>query len=348
MVAHEESFCRAVLPRVSRTFALNIPLLPAPLDLAATVAYLLLRVADTLEDEIHLARQEELFDALADLVRLEPGWESRAQSFARLVGGEFRAGAPEAEVELVDRTVWVLRTLASLPSWAHTPIARCVRVMTVGMKQVQRQHGGGKPVMGLPDLQTMLAYCYFAAGVVGEMLTELFIAYSPAINATRRGQLQSQSIAFGEALQLTNMLKDVREDMEQGRCWLPLDRMARHGLTTSTLTLPSHREQAMALHSELMVVARRGQQEALEYVLALPAEEPKLRLFCLYPLFLSVKTLCLIDNNPAVFDAPPLKLSRQEVFELVRLLHARVASDSALRALFAECSHAPPEVEAMR
>ena len=45
------SFCRTQLPRVSRTFALNIPLLPAPLDLAVTVAYLLCRIADTVEDE---------------------------------------------------------------------------------------------------------------------------------------------------------------------------------------------------------------------------------------------------------------------------------------------------------
>ncbi|MCP3061313.1 squalene/phytoene synthase family protein [Myxococcus sp. K38C18041901] len=348
MVAHDESFCRAMLPRVSRTFALNIPLLPAPLDLVVTVAYLVTRISDTLEDELHPARQAELFGALAELVRLKPGWEARARDFVRLAGSEFRAGAPEAEVELVAGTVTVLRTLASLPSWAHPPIARCVRIMAGGMNQIQRRHRDDRPVLGLPDLQTMLAYCYFVAGVVGEMLTELFIAHSPSIDEARRARLRTRSIVFGEALQLTNILKDVREDLDQGRCWMPLDRMALHGLEHATLALPSHRERAMALHSELVVVARRALDEALDYTLTIPTDEPGIRLFCLYPLFFAVKTLQLVDGNPAVFDPAPVKLGREEVMRLMRLTQERVASDAALRALFAECSREPSEVEARR
>ncbi|AKF85640.1 hypothetical protein MFUL124B02_14115 [Myxococcus fulvus 124B02] len=348
MVAPEETFCRAMLPRVSRTFALNIPLLPAPLDLVVTVAYLLTRMADTVEDELHADRKEALFAELAELVRLEPGWEARAQAFARLAGDAFLPTAPEAEVELIAGTVSVLRTLASLPPWAQAPLRRCVRIMTHGMSQVQRRHGGGESMLGLPDLQTTLAYCYYVAGVVGEMLTELFIAHAPTLDERVRTQLRSRSIMFGEALQLTNILKDVREDLDLGRCWLPLDRMALHGLEPATLTRPELRAQAMALHSELVVIARRALDEALEYTLALPQSEPGLRLFCLYPLFFAVKTLNLVDGNPAVFDATPLKLSREVVLRLMLLTQERVASDSALRALYAECSRVPSEVEAAR
>src|SRR5262249_61752057 len=46
-----EEFCRRMLPEVSRTFALNIPVLPAPLDLVVTVAYLLCRIPATLEGD---------------------------------------------------------------------------------------------------------------------------------------------------------------------------------------------------------------------------------------------------------------------------------------------------------
>src|SRR5215469_13150410 len=62
-----EDFCRRALPEVSRTFALNIPVLPPPLDLVVTVAYLLCRIADTLEDEARgqVSERAELFHTLA-------------------------------------------------------------------------------------------------------------------------------------------------------------------------------------------------------------------------------------------------------------------------------------------
>ena len=80
-----EDFCRRALPEVSRTFALNIPVLPSPLDLVVTVAYLLCRIADTLEDEARgqVSERAELFHTLGRLVKLEPGWEQRAAEFAR-------------------------------------------------------------------------------------------------------------------------------------------------------------------------------------------------------------------------------------------------------------------------
>ncbi|WP_223643518.1 phytoene/squalene synthase family protein [Corallococcus sp. EGB] len=334
------SFCRGQLPRVSRTFALNIPLLPEPLDLAVTAAYLLCRIADTVEDESPGGHQGALLDELAALVSLEPGWEARARSFARKARLALRDEAPPAEAELISDTETVLETLASLPSWVHPPIARCVRTMTGGMNQIQRLHGGSGQVMGLPDLQATFMYCYYVAGVVGEMLTGLFVASAPRV-VWREAWLMPRASAFGRALQLTNILKDVREDLDRGTCWLPRDRMAAHGLTPATLVLPSLRARAVALMDELVAVTRRELDVALEYSLALPAEEPGLRLFCLYPLFFAAATLNAVEGNPAVLDPEPVKIRRETVEMLMRLTQERVGSDDDLRALYARCAGAP-------
>jgi hypothetical protein len=72
-------------------------------------------------------------------------------------------------------------------------------------------------------------YCYYVAGVVGEMLTELFCDYSPAI-ARHRPALSALSASFAQGLQMTNILKDVWEDRGRGACWLPQDVFARHGI----------------------------------------------------------------------------------------------------------------------
>jgi hypothetical protein len=74
VLAHRDSvaFCRHMLPRTSRTFALNVPLLPRPLDDVVAMAYLLCRVADTIEDEAAVPAnvQAELLGELGALVAL--------------------------------------------------------------------------------------------------------------------------------------------------------------------------------------------------------------------------------------------------------------------------------------
>src|SRR5258708_22218288 len=59
-VSSDEVYQDQILPHVSRTFALTIPQLPAGLRTAVTCAYLLCRIADTIEDEPALSPPETL------------------------------------------------------------------------------------------------------------------------------------------------------------------------------------------------------------------------------------------------------------------------------------------------
>ena len=52
-------YCRSILPKVSRTFAPTIRMLPGQLNLTVMVAYLLCRIADTVEDEKSLTKREK-------------------------------------------------------------------------------------------------------------------------------------------------------------------------------------------------------------------------------------------------------------------------------------------------
>jgi farnesyl-diphosphate farnesyltransferase len=202
-----------------------------------------------------------------------------------------------------------------------------------------RLMGDGRAVDGLGTLEETKRYCYYVAGVVGEMLTGLFVDHSMGARA-RRAELEPKAAAFGRALQLTNILKDIREDLDRGSCWLPKDRMAAHGLTAATLCQNQNRERAVALLDELIQVAREDADTAFEYSLALPSDVPGLRLFCLWPLFFAVKTLAELKGNPAVFEPTPVKISRDAVARIMMSTQERVASDAALRELYRECAAA--------
>jgi farnesyl-diphosphate farnesyltransferase len=329
-----ETFARRILPEVSRTFALNIPVLPQPLDLVVTVAYLLCRIADTIEDE-GVGPRSDLFGELAQLVALPEGWAARSDEFVRNARRVLRPGAPIAEVELLDNSRTVLQALANLPVWTQPFVARCVGTMAKGMDEITRGVHGRPAVDGLASLDALMTYCYYVAGTVGEMLTALFIGHSNAAR-TIAGVLEPRARSFGRALQLTNILKDVREDLDRGVCWLPKDRLAAHGLTARTLALPERRAQAVALLDELVDVARLEIDRAFEYTLALPESETGLRLFCLWPLFFAVLTLQMLEHNPAVFEPAPVKLTRETISCVMAATKQNVTSDTALRALYHE------------
>jgi farnesyl-diphosphate farnesyltransferase len=61
------------------------------------------------------------------------------------------------------------------------------------------------------------------------MLTELFCAYSPAINLQRAG-LEELAVSFAQGLQMNNILKDVWEDRQRGACWLPQEVFGKYGV----------------------------------------------------------------------------------------------------------------------
>lgn len=338
-----EDFCRRALPEVSRTFALNIPVLPSPLDLVVTVAYLLCRIADTLEDEARgqVSERAELFHTLGRLVKLEPGWEQRGAEFARRSVAALRPSAPTAEVQLVQGTPLVLEAMRGLPDWTHPHIAACVGEMTDGMARMMTELDGGAP-QGLPDLRDTLQYCYYVAGTVGVMLTGLFVDGFDSVRPLRPG-LVPRAPAFGRALQLTNILKDVREDLDRGFCWLPRTYMEKHGLSPGTLVAPEKRDAAVALLDDLVAVARNECDVAFEYSLLLPRSEPGLRLFCLWPLLFALRTLAMLAHNPAVFEPTPVKIDRDTVMRIMVLTRESVTDDRALEALYTECARGLPE-----
>ena len=104
----------------------------------------------------------------------------------------------------------------------------CVRIMGKGMAEFQDRdlrHG-------LATLDEMSDYCYYVAGVVGEMLTRLFCHYSPEI-AAHRETMMRLAVSFGQGLQMTNILKDLWDDHSREVCWLPRDIFESHGFDLS-------------------------------------------------------------------------------------------------------------------
>jgi farnesyl-diphosphate farnesyltransferase len=323
-----------VLPHVSRTFALTIPQLPRPLRTAVTNAYLLCRIADTIEDEPALSPAETrvFLQRFTAVVRgSEP-----AAPLAHEIARRLSERSLPAERQLVEGMEQVIEVTARLGE-QRAPIERCIEVMSQGMHHFQQTAS----VAGLARCSDLDSYCYYVAGVVGEMLTELFCCHSPAI-AAQRTALQELSTSFAQGLQLTNIIKDFWEDRSRGACWFPRELFARHGIELAEL-VPGHSAAGFqaGVH-ELVAVAHGHLRNALAYALLLPPRERGIRLFCLWAIGLAVLTLRKIDAHRDYTRGEQVKVSHSAVL-LTRLsTSAAVRNDRLLRQLFEQAARGLP------
>jgi farnesyl-diphosphate farnesyltransferase len=215
---------RPLLEKTSRTFALSIPLLPEPLQTEVAVAYLLFRIIDTFEDATRWepARRAKALAFFARVMDGEAGEDSDGGANLVAMSAAWSADPPlehEGCLELLRATPevvsWHRRLRPAAVAQLGRHVARSAREMA---KVVGCIDGDG--VLALETLQDLRAYCYAVAGLVGQMLTELFVLQCPSLERVADG-LRARSVEFGEALQLVNILKDVGADASEGRVYLP-------------------------------------------------------------------------------------------------------------------------------
>ncbi|MFP4352994.1 MAG: phytoene/squalene synthase family protein, partial [Puniceicoccaceae bacterium] len=298
-----------LLEKVSRTFALTIPELPPALRHVVGNAYLLCRILDTIEDEPEMEPDEKssFFRRFRDSVVRGGEDPAFAEELAAKLGGR----TPPAERELVRRSREMLRITRSFTKPQRQAIHRCVGIMSRGMEYFQHRRKSAEP--GLRDLGEMSHYCYCVAGVVGEMLTDLFCAYSAEIEA-RRPRLAALAPGFGQGLQMTNILKDIHEDRKRRACWLPKD-VFGGGAPLSAGPEAEINEDAAFQEGirRLTGVAHNHLKQALEYTLCFPRHETGIRRFCLMALGMAVLTLRKIHANPSFSLGAEVKISRRSV-----------------------------------
>src|SRR5579863_8881826 len=151
----DEAYQDRILPHVSRTFALTIPQLPAALRTPVTSAYLLCRIADTIEDEPTLPAAATVV-LLQRFVAVLCGKED-AQRLAHDLAPQLSEQTLPAERDLALNMGRVVAVTARLEESQRLAIERCLEVMSTGMHQFQRTAS----LRGLPRSSDLDDYCYY-------------------------------------------------------------------------------------------------------------------------------------------------------------------------------------------
>jgi farnesyl-diphosphate farnesyltransferase len=294
-----------LLLKTSRTFALAIPLLPEPTRKAVSVAYLLFRIADTFEDATTWPREGRIaaLKEFAELIQKPAPVKALGEAVDR-----WMIKPPcthEGYLELLRVTPEVVAELETMAAGTREILVRHTVRTSLGMAEVvSRADEMGNLRLG--SVEELKQYCYIVAGIVGELLTDCFLHDAPEL-AVVAPTLQRNMAAFGEALQLVNILKDAGDDARDGRVYLP----------------------AQVDRSEVFALARKDLEQSFEYVAALQeAHAPQGFLaFTALPARLAHQALTAIEQR-----GPGAKVPRTEVAALMEQLQADLAAGKNLGA----------------
>ena len=207
-----------LLRKTSRTFALTIPLLPQPTRRQVGVGYLLFRIIDSFEDATRWTPDKRV-RALDQFVQL---MKRPDRELAIALTADWLREPPldhAGYLELIQHTPTVLEWHASLAVQAREPMREHLLRTAYGMADfVRRSDPGG--ALRLETRDELREYCFVVAGIVGQLLTELYLLDSPQLSEVA-GELRARALQFGEGLQLVNILKDAQSDEQEGRIYLP-------------------------------------------------------------------------------------------------------------------------------
>jgi phytoene synthase len=243
-VAAAYEVCREIARREAKNFYYAFRALPTPKRNAICAVYAFMRHADDLSDDEslpHAERRRALDAWISAWHDAERGQPTGDPVFVALADAQRRFRIPS---ELLDQLVQ--GTAMDLD-----------RPVPQSGNAAQGKTQGNTALQTVlfdvyPTFDDLYRYCYLVASVVGLVCIRIF-GYEDA----RAEKLAEET---GIAFQLTNILRDVREDADRGRIYLPLDDMEQLGVTTEELMQPRAWSQSKGLKQLLELEAGRAER----------------------------------------------------------------------------------------
>lgn len=300
-------YCKSILPNVSRSFAIGINFLTGELQKSVLVGYLLCRIIDTIEDDRyldldvkkqHLIKFVDCFDDFGETIKYK--------KIANVLNGD------KYHIDLVKNVDKVFHIYFKLSKNSQEILRRWVTEMSKGMALFINRYPLGIRIVSLAEYKE---YCYYVAGTVGYLLTELWKEYGVLIDKKSFDMMYKNSAIFGEALQTVNILKDIAWDAKgENSIYIPAEILQKYGVSQETMLNESLKEIVETAVKEIILLAYQDLEISLQYLKSIPKMNFRIRFFCIFPLLLAFATLRKLESSTNIINPERvIKVSRNEV-----------------------------------
>jgi farnesyl-diphosphate farnesyltransferase len=306
-----------LLAGVSRSFVLTIRALPKGLRRPIGLAYLLARTSDTIADtatapvDVRIQSLKEFSGSLpiTHLASISPG--------------------NPAERHLLQNIPRITAMVDTLPESDRAEIRTLLQKITEGQRlDLLRFPDPGK-VSAIATAADLDQYTYLVAGCVGEFWTRICAAHIPRYSSLDLDVLSQLGRAFGQGLQLVNILRDIPEDLNNGRCYLPISDLRAVGISDPA-RLVDDPSAAQPVFDAWRRRALDHHAQARQYIGSL--RPIRIRFACLLPWAIGLRTLALLEKTPPLQTTTRIKVPRAEVRRITRrALWAALSNNSLER-----------------
>jgi len=247
--------------------------------------YLVLRGLDTIEDDmtIPLPKKERLLRSFHEILD-QDGW-----TFTE-------SGPNEKDRILLEQFHYVITEMKKLKPEYTTVIQDITEKMGNGMADYANNAEHNKN--GVNSIKDYELYCHYVAGLVGEGLTRLFVESKLANPALLKRKDLHESM--GQFLQQTNIIRDIREDKDDGRRFWPKEVWSKHVDDFDDLFKVEHQEAALRCSSEMVLISLERATDCLYYLAGI--RDQSVFNFAAIPQAMAIATLELCFQNPAIFE----------------------------------------------
>lgn len=317
----KQELLRDLLKQVSRLFYTTLVVVPADVRDQVSLGYLFARAADTIADTdlIDRPRRLDLLGQLkAQFVSDQIVW-TQVQEIQRAVGP---VQHNPAERILLERLEDCFRLFLTFSPDDRRRIQRLMTTLTQGMEMdlVAFPGTSAADLTALKTLDDLDRYTYYVAGCVGEFWTDLMCAHRKALSSWKVRDMAEVGVRFGKGLQLTNIVKDIAQDLQNGRCYVPAPLLAEAGLTAQDLLDQRNRARFQPVLSKLVRMAVEHLDQGWLYAMSIPRHEMRLRLSCMWPVLSAGESLRLVMQSPDLLNqAVKVKIPRSKVYQIMAL-----------------------------
>lgn len=292
--------CNELLDITSRSFAMVIRELNPGLRVAIMVFYLVLRALDTVEDDMSIPLEIKVPILKTFHEKLDThDWT-------------FDGNDPKEK----DRCVLVEFDVILAEYHQLRPVYQEV------IKDITKQMGEGMAesvlretsLEGVPTVEDYDKYCYYVAGLVGVGLTRLFVALRFANDKIGLDENFHLTNSMGLFLQKANIIRDFREDLDDGRSFWPKEIWGKYAKEFKDFTLPENEPKALECVSEMVLNTLSHVKDVLIYLSLV--EETSAYQFCVIPQVMAIANSEMCFQNPRIFHEH-IKLRKGQTCDLI-------------------------------
>ncbi|KAG0172947.1 bifunctional farnesyl-diphosphate farnesyltransferase/squalene synthase [Apophysomyces sp. BC1034] len=291
--------CYDFLNMTSRSFAAVIQELDYELRDAICLFYLVLRGLDTIEDDmtLPLERKLELLRSF-DKIIYQRGWTFN------------ESGPGEKDRQLLVEFDVVIDEFLRLKPGFQRVIADITKKMGHGMADYAAgEHRENTSVATIRDFDL---YCHYVAGLVGHGLSDLFVESGLEVAEVANNKTLSNNM--GLFLQKTNIIRDYREDLDEGRQFWPKEIWGAYADNFADFIRPECAEQARSCLSAMVLNVLELVPDVLTYMSKL--QNQSIFNFCAIPQVMAISTLALVFNNLDIYQHN-IKIRKGEAVKLI-------------------------------